>query len=69
MQIFKSILFGLVSAIVIFGFVVPYLVSAKSDVAVISGFLLILVVVYYVGYIVIDFIKEKLKEIKDNENE
>jgi hypothetical protein len=60
MKIFKAIFFAVIAALVLFGLVLPNLISNKSDVSVIVGFTIIAILVYYGVSAVINLIKENL---------
>lgn len=59
---FNKIFFSILGAIALFGFVLPYLISAQSNELTMFGFFIIIVVLYGAGQYLIRAINSKEKE-------
>lgn len=53
---FNKIFFGILGAIALFGFVLPYLISAKSNELTILGIFIIVAVFYFAGQKVVQLL-------------
>lgn len=64
MKMYSKIVFWVIVYIASIGFILPELISAKSDMMVICGFILILVLIYRtITFIPIEKVKKFIKEM------
>ena len=60
-----SIVYLLLNIVIIFGFVVPYLISARDDLFVAIGMIIVLVDVTHLLFFVINLVKSFIKTEKE----